>query len=601
MAVRKFFNALLAVIISTLFVVGGVSAFTNAENKVIDALRQRISDLETKVTNLQADMSSVQAVSQAQQEAIAAQEAANTAQEAAITTLQSAVTSQHATILALSDYAYSLEERIADLESAPAPDPTPTPAPTPTPTPTPAPTPTPNPGDTTPPVITQVLVTNITTTQATISWTLSEPATGQVEYGTTTSFGSTTTAETSFDYSAHLQTPKNLTPGTLYYFRVLSEDQAGNLATSATQTFTTASAGPTPTPQPTPTPAPTATPTPTPTPAPTPTPTGVSVPTSIDKTGATDVTSALQTFINNQPNGTTIIFPANGIYKTTGRVSITNKTGLTLIGNGSDLRVSDTGLRVVTSSNITIRGFDIVGTNTQAGTTAACCTDEGEHGVAIYSSNTTLIEDVDVTRVFGDCVYVNANVVPGGTWSDGVTYRDSDCTLTGRHGIGVIRGRNMVIENVFFDDIGFDVVDLEPGAADAGAIGFMFRNNTVGFYGWTDSYNSFLLAACGASGAVIRDVTVTGNTVEGNVISWVGSSGAQPRAVNIRVCGEDGPRSNIAVTNNTSNFTVRGPAMTITQTTGVTVTGNRQPLSSGSLVNSSGSTNVVINSNNTTP
>jgi hypothetical protein len=323
------------------------------------------------------------------------------------------------------------------------------------------------------------------------------------------------------------------------------------------------------------------------------------VPASIDRTGGSDVSGALQAFVNGQPNGTTIVFPAGATYRLTGILSVNDKTGLTLVGDGVRLNVADTAIRLRDSANITIRGFTIVGQNAQAGTTAACCDSEGEHGIGIYSSDDTLIEHVDISRVYGDCVYGNASTVPGGRWSDGITFRDSTCTLTGRHGVGVIRARDMLIERVRFDDIGFDVVDLEPGAADAGAIGFVFRDNEVGFYGWTDSYNSFLLAACGAAGAVIRDVTIDGNTIEGNTIGWVGSSGAQRRALNVRVCGGDGPRSDFAVTNNTTDYAVRGPAVNITETTGVTVTGNRQPLSTGALVNSSGSTSVVVNGNTT--
>src|ERR1035437_2130881 len=47
--------------------------------------------------------------------------------------------------------------------------------------------------DTTPPAVTLAVVTSINTTSATITWTTAEPATSQVEYGTSTSYGSTTT------------------------------------------------------------------------------------------------------------------------------------------------------------------------------------------------------------------------------------------------------------------------------------------------------------------------------------------------------------------------------------------------------------------------
>jgi parallel beta-helix repeat protein len=60
-------------------------------------------------------------------------------------------------------------------------------------------------------------------------------------YGLTTAYGSLSTKETSFNYSAHTQTLSGLTAGTLYHFCVQSADQAGNLSTSGDYTFTTAS------------------------------------------------------------------------------------------------------------------------------------------------------------------------------------------------------------------------------------------------------------------------------------------------------------------------------------------------------------------------
>ena len=129
------------------------------------------------------------------------------------------------------------------------------------------------------PVISSVKATNLTQTGARISWSLNMPATGQVEFGATTTYGQLTTPELSFTYSAHVQQLGGLAPGTLYHYRVKSKDSAGHMSISSDFTFSTTggTATPTPTPAPTatptPTPAPTATPTPTPAPTATPTPT----------------------------------------------------------------------------------------------------------------------------------------------------------------------------------------------------------------------------------------------------------------------------------------------------------------------------------------
>jgi hypothetical protein len=92
--------------------------------------------------------------------------------------------------------------------------------------------------DTTPPVISSVASSNITTFGATISWTTNEASTTQVEYGTTTAYGSTTTLNTSLQVS-HAQALSGLSIGTLYHYRVKSGDAAGNMAASGDFTFMT--------------------------------------------------------------------------------------------------------------------------------------------------------------------------------------------------------------------------------------------------------------------------------------------------------------------------------------------------------------------------
>jgi hypothetical protein len=94
--------------------------------------------------------------------------------------------------------------------------------------------------DTTAPVITGVTATAGTST-ATISWGTNEAATGQVEYGPTSGYGQVSALEGSYA-TTHTAVLSGLTAGTGYHYRVLSRDAAGNLATSADQSFTTTTA-----------------------------------------------------------------------------------------------------------------------------------------------------------------------------------------------------------------------------------------------------------------------------------------------------------------------------------------------------------------------
>ncbi len=93
--------------------------------------------------------------------------------------------------------------------------------------------------DTTSPVISAVQSSGITLSSAVIAWTTDETSDTQIEYGTTSSYGSTTALNTSM-VTSHTQSLSNLSASTLYHYRVRSRDAAGNLGVSGDYTFTTA-------------------------------------------------------------------------------------------------------------------------------------------------------------------------------------------------------------------------------------------------------------------------------------------------------------------------------------------------------------------------
>ena len=96
--------------------------------------------------------------------------------------------------------------------------------------------------DTTPPIVSAVSATNVTTSSATITWTTNEPADSQVDYGTTTSYGQSTPLATA-RVTSHAMNLSSLPEGTTLHYRVRSRDAAGNAVTSSDFVFTTASAG----------------------------------------------------------------------------------------------------------------------------------------------------------------------------------------------------------------------------------------------------------------------------------------------------------------------------------------------------------------------
>jgi len=94
------------------------------------------------------------------------------------------------------------------------------------------------PADTTPPAISSIQASGLTESSATVSWSTNEGANTQVEYGTSNSYGTSTALNSSLTTS-HSQDISGLSASTLYHYRVLSRDAAGNLTSSSDYTFTT--------------------------------------------------------------------------------------------------------------------------------------------------------------------------------------------------------------------------------------------------------------------------------------------------------------------------------------------------------------------------
>ncbi len=94
------------------------------------------------------------------------------------------------------------------------------------------------PVDTTPPAISLVTATSVTTSTASVAWTTNEPASAEVQYGLTASYGSLSALHPVLDL-AHSVELSGLSSNTTYHYRVKSTDDAGNVSFGPDQIFTT--------------------------------------------------------------------------------------------------------------------------------------------------------------------------------------------------------------------------------------------------------------------------------------------------------------------------------------------------------------------------
>jgi peptidoglycan/xylan/chitin deacetylase (PgdA/CDA1 family) len=104
------------------------------------------------------------------------------------------------------------------------------------------------PADNTPPVISNVASSDITSSSATITWDTDEASNSVVNYGTTTALGSTALDNTKV--TSHTITLTGLSASTTYYYEVQSTDSSGNTAVDDNNgsyyTFTTTAPDTTP-------------------------------------------------------------------------------------------------------------------------------------------------------------------------------------------------------------------------------------------------------------------------------------------------------------------------------------------------------------------
>jgi hypothetical protein len=95
-----------------------------------------------------------------------------------------------------------------------------------------------NQADSTPPVLSSVVVSGVTKTEATMSWTTDENANSKVYYGLTNAFELGFVMDTNL-VKIHTLQLSNLQEGKMYYFEVRSADQSNNISISSTLTFNT--------------------------------------------------------------------------------------------------------------------------------------------------------------------------------------------------------------------------------------------------------------------------------------------------------------------------------------------------------------------------
>lgn len=253
---------------------------------------------------------------------------------------------------------------------------------------------------------------------------------------------------------------------------------------------------------------------------------------SIDRTGATDVTAALNNWVASIPNGSTIIFPAGATYRMSQGLQIAQRNNLILVGTGCTLLLTTGAGQTQIQSNIIIGhaylggwslgchdiqidGFTLVGNSTTPGVFVGA----GEQQANLEIGDGTRIE-------IKNCVGRNSS-------GDFVFFEDvdqgwvHDCHAidNGRNGVSTIdRVSNITVENCAFDKSGYVVFDCEPNNPTYNTT-ITFQNNTWGTWG-----NCFFALDGSQTGATFSDIVVLNNIGTGpNLLSVITGPGRKQR------------------------------------------------------------------------
>jgi len=299
----------------------------------------------------------------------------------------------------------------------------------------------------------------------------------------------------------------------------------------------------------------------------------VTVPASIDATGSSDVTAALNAFLATVPDGSIISFPTGAIYLLDTQYAsfhISNRHNLVFEGNGATLKAGPNASMTSAyasqfmigddsdypNTDIVVHAFILIGNSPTPGVFIPGL----EQQKNLHVAYTTRVEIYNIT---GSAAPADFLMCYG---SNEVWVHDCHALTVGRNGITVISGSNILVEYNAFDVSGYCTFDIEPDFVTQPCSDVTIRNNTAGTFGLL-----FFAVEGSHTGAMIDGIVVDGNTATGGSLKMLVDNGGTARM------------TRIAFTDNKGEVAATGPVLQFMHVDGLTVTGNIQPLSSGAL------------------
>lgn len=229
------------------------------------------------------------------------------------------------------------------------------------------------------------------------------------------------------------------------------------------------------------------------------------------------MTADLVAWFRKVPNNKELNFRKGGCYRIDGTLVVSKRTGLTFNGNGAtfDGKRNKNGKArhwaVQNSSRITLKNMTVRGANPRAGARKDGYRrgHEWQAAYGVYGSNYIVLDKVEAYDLYGDFVEIGAMWVGRNPVNARhITVQNSHFERSGRQGVAIIAGEDILIRDNYISGVPHDILDIEPAFPTLPVKNVRFVHNRTG------SVWLVWFANHGHCNAGVSNITVSDNVME---------------------------------------------------------------------------------------
>jgi hypothetical protein len=266
------------------------------------------------------------------------------------------------------------------------------------------------------------------------------------------------------------------------------------------------------------------------------------VPRNIKSDCSVPVENQIMSWLATVPNGSTVQFGSGRCYGQDGTITLTNRSGLVIDGQGSEFRALTLGgshrdnWRFVNGGNLTVKNLAVRGSDPQGHYDP---TVEWQHGFSIEGVQGMTLSNVQARETWGDGIDLWRGSPTHTCGNDATSARNvliQGATLEriGRQGVAVVDAEQVTLQNSTIGPVSWANVDLETDDACELARHITVTGNSFGSNGWGVVVN-------GGFGAdpQVGDVSVANNVQTAPTVD-TGILTPDPCRAPVRILSPDG-------------------------------------------------------------